>query len=95
MSLRDKMIPASHLKHAPYTDASPSTQYEGMKAKTRSDMALVESCLGKCSVNFASAGSGLNSDDSACMSRCFNKYFNCALVTQKELSLFTVGMNSV
>ena len=88
-------MPKSELKHAPYTSAAVSTQYEGTKAKVKADLALVEGCLGKCNVNFGASAGGLNADDSACMSRCFNKYFNCSLVAQKELSLFTIGMNSV
>ena len=90
------LMPVPVLKHMPYTDASPSTQYEGVKAQARAELSVVESCLGKCSVNFSSAGAaGLSAGDSACMSRCFNKFFNASLVSHKELALYTVGMDAV
>ena len=53
-------MPQAQLKHAPYTSAAASTQYEGTKAQAKADLALVESCLGKCNVNFAAAAGGLN-----------------------------------
>lgn len=57
------------------------------------DLSLVDSCLTKCSVNFKEESSvnSLNASEMPCMTKCFNKFFDSNLITDKELTMYTVG----
>ena len=95
MSLnKQTLMPEAELKVAAYTQKAPNTLYEGVKARVRADMEVVESCFGKCNVSFQ-GGAGLGEAEQACMSRCYNKFLNCSMVARKELSLYTIGMDQM
>ena len=83
-------MPKPYLKADPYsTDAQ---KYEGVKATINSQLVLVESCFGKCNANFKESGLGPNGD--ICMTKCYNKYFDSALVAHKELSMYSVALDN-
>jgi hypothetical protein len=63
--------------------------YEGVKAKTTGQLALVESCFGKCGANFKT-GNGLGVNGDNCLTKCYTKFFDASLVCNKELALYSV-----
>lgn len=87
---RQQMMPKPYQKAEPY--ATDSAKYEGVKATINSQLVLVESCLGKCNANFNEGGLGADGD--VCMTKCYNKFFDSVLVTHKEMSLYTIGMDN-
>lgn len=64
-------------------------KYEGVKATHEADLSAVENCLGKCKVNFSDAN--LASNEEGCLRQCFVKYFDSALLIQKEMTHFVHG----
>lgn len=84
-------MPKMQYKGQPYQ--SDSEKYEGVKARIDGSLVLVESCLGKCNADFTANGIGANGD--ACMTKCYNKYFDASLLVHKEVTLYTVAMNNL
>lgn len=90
-ALREQFIPRPTYKGEAY--ARDSQKYEGVKAKIDSQFLLVEGCLQKCGANFKEGGLGPNGD--VCMTKCYSKFFDSALVCNKEIQLYTVAANNV
>lgn len=64
-----------------------TSQYEGVKATHEADLSAVEKCFGKCSIALSEAE--LNQQETGCLRQCYLKYFDSALLVQKELLLYT------
>ena len=64
-------------------------QYEGLKAAHEADLSTVENCLGKCSV--VNKDKQLSDREGTCLRKCFIKYFDSALLIEKEMSLYVHG----
>ena len=89
-NMKANFMPTSKPKYIAY-DAD-SQKYEGTKAFVLSELSLIDSCMGKCSVNFNdSTGKTLNASEAPCMTKCFNKFFDANLIADKELTMYTVG----
>ena len=66
-------------------------QYEGVKAAHEADLTTVENCLGKCNVNFSQGN--IDERENACLRKCFVKYFDSALLIEKEMLHYVHGQN--
>ena len=66
-------------------------QYEGVKAAHEADLSTVENCLGKCNVNFKQGN--IDDRENACLRKCFVKYFDSALLIEKEMLHYVHGQN--
>ena len=64
-------------------------QYEGLKAQHEADLEAVEQCMDKCNFNFKDTTSG--AAENACLKQCFIKFFDSALLCDKEMSRYTQG----
>ena len=67
-------------------------QYEGVKAAHEADLSTVENCLGKCSVGVRT-DANLSDREGACLRKCFVKYFDSALLVEKEMKHYVHGQN--
>ena len=77
------------MKNAQYV--KDSQRYESVKFQAKMELSLIESCMGKCAVNFNDSASKLDGSEEPCMKKCFNKFFDSNLVIDKELTLYTHG----
>ncbi len=64
-------------------------QYEGVKAAHEADLSTVENCFGMC--NVAYQGGSLSDREGACLRKCYVKYFDSALLVEKEMSRYVHG----
>lgn len=87
---REKLMPTPTVKGQAYIN--DAQKYEGVKASIHGQIGLVQSCFAKCGTNFAADGLGANGD--ACMSQCYNKFFDASLLVHKELNLYTVALQT-
>ena len=64
-------------------------QYEGLKATHEADLSTVENCFGMCKVAYTE--SSLSDREGACLRKCFVKYFDSALLVEKEMTRYVHG----
>ncbi len=64
-------------------------QYEGVKAAHEADLSAVESCFGKCHVSTNDAK--INERENVCLSKCYIRYFDSALLIEKETKHYVHG----
>lgn len=67
------------------------SQYEGVKAAHEADLSTVENCFGKCAVSLQD--SKLSDREGVCLRKCFVKYFDSALLIEKEMKHYVHGQN--
>ena len=87
---REHFYPTNDVGYQSFNDFK--SQYEGVKAAHEADITTIENCLGKCNINFKG---GVNFEDreGACLRKCFVKYFDSALLIEKEMRHFVHGQN--
>ena len=89
-AMRDTMMPAPSMQNESFS--KESQRYESTKQFVMMDLSLIESCMGKCQVNFSSGDAAkLNGSEQPCMQKCYNKFFDSSLLIDKELTMYTVG----
>ena len=88
MASMDQFMPRPQLKIGDGYNQD-HIKYESEKWRVASTLDAVSSCLGKCSVNMSSAA--INAGESKCLSKCYNKYFDCQLLVDKEMEHHTFG----
>ena len=88
--MRETMMPGATMQTESFS--KESQKYEATKQFVMMDLSLIESCMGKCQVNYSSGDSAkLNASEQPCMQKCYNKFFDSSLVIDKELTMYTVG----
>ena len=65
-------------------------QYEGVKAAHEADLSTVENCLGKCKVAILEK---MSDREGSCLRKCYIKYFDSALLVEREMTHFVHGEN--
>lgn len=68
------------------------SQYEGVKEAYQADLSTVENCLGKCGVTFNGEAT-FPEKEVTCLRKCYGKYFDSALLIEKEMKHFVHGQN--
>ncbi|CDW90567.1 UNKNOWN [Stylonychia lemnae] len=54
------------------------------------DLAVIENCLTKCNVNFLDTSNG--DREESCLKRCYLRYFDSALLIEKEMTKHVFGL---
>lgn len=60
-----------------------------MKAAVDADAMAVENCIGKCNVKYE--GESLDQRENVCMKKCFIKFFDSAMLVEKEMTRYVHG----
>ena len=67
-----------------------TVKLEGVKAIHEADMSAMESCWGKCKIT--TANNSFEKTEDTCLRKCYIKYFDSALLVQKEMRHYTQGI---
>ena len=88
-AMRETMMPKHFAQNDSYS--KDSQRYEATKQFVLMDLSLIESCMGKCNVNYKEPSANLTASEQPCMQKCYNKFFDSSLLIDKELNMYTVG----